>query len=74
MIEEGGVHGRAHDASCATISSAAPVAQRIEHLASDQAVGGSSPSGRTTAVHIAEIGANFARFGGYHVLSAAGPL
>ncbi len=26
----------------------APLAQRIEHLASDQRVGGSSPSGRTT--------------------------
>ena len=36
---------------CATLSIRAPVAQRIEHLASDQRVGGSSPSGRATLDH-----------------------
>src|SRR5215469_1130579 len=44
-----GIHGCVHDTSFAILSNAAPVAQRIEHLASDQAVGGSSPSGRTIA-------------------------
>ncbi|MEY4039760.1 MAG: hypothetical protein RLZZ52_628, partial [Actinomycetota bacterium] len=35
----------------------APVAQRIEHLTTDQKVGGSNPSGRTT-LDTCRVGSN----------------